>query len=265
MILDRIHSNQSMFVHSKIMKHLIIIPALLAMSLTVFAQPELLPTMDGDVKFTPLQHATLVLEWKGRTIYIDPYGGADRFASFARPDFVLITHAHGDHFNRETLASLDLSQAELIAPQAVVDDLGDIKFKKVTTMGNGGGAARNGIRIEAVPMYNLPEDETSRHKRGWGNGYVVTLGGKNFYFSGDTEDIVEMRILQNIDYAFVCMNLPYTMSVEQAADAVLEFKPKVVYPYHYRNPDGFSDVEKFKTLVSADPNIEVRLRDWYPK
>jgi len=69
-----------------------------------------------------------------------------------------------------------------------------------------------------------------------------------------------MRGLQDIDLAFVCMNLPYTMGVEQAADAVAEFKPAVVYPYHYRG----QDTERFKTLVNeAAPGVEVRLYDWY--
>ncbi len=97
-----------------------------------------------------------------------------------------------------------------------------------------------------------------------GNGYIITLGKKRLYFSGDTEDIPEMRALQYIDMAFVCMNLPYTMTVESAASAVLEFKPKQVYPYHYRGTEGLSDVVKFKELVSKNPDIEVIQLDWYP-
>jgi L-ascorbate metabolism protein UlaG (beta-lactamase superfamily) len=247
------------------MKTTLLLLATMAISIIVTAQSDEISTADGVVKMTPIQHATLVLEWKDRTIFIDPYGGAERFKSFKKPDLILITHAHGDHFNKETLAGLDLTGAELLAPRSVADDLGDLKFNKVTAPENSAGISRNGVRVEAVPMYNLPEDETSRHKKGWGNGYVVTIGERNFYFSGDTEDIIEMRTLQNIDYAFVCMNLPYTMTVEQAADAVLEFRPKVVYPYHYRGQDGFSDVEKFKELVSKNPRIEVRLRNWYPE
>jgi L-ascorbate metabolism protein UlaG (beta-lactamase superfamily) len=115
-------------------------------------------------------------------------------------------------------------------------------------------------------MYNLPNDETARHKRGWGNAYVLTIAGQRFYISGDTEDISEMRELQDIDYAFVCMNLPYTMTVEAAADAVLDFKPRVVYPFHYRGKEGFSDVDKFQQIVvAANGDIEVRLRNWYPE
>lgn len=132
-------------------------------------------------------------------------------------------------------------------------------------LSNGEESEILGLTVQAVPMYNLPDDDSSRHPKGWGNGYVLTIGGDRLYFSGDTEDIPEMRMLSNIDYAFVCMNLPYTMDVDQAADAVLDFAPKVVYPYHYRGQGGLSDVEKFKSLVNAgNPAIEVRLRNWYP-
>jgi L-ascorbate metabolism protein UlaG (beta-lactamase superfamily) len=114
-------------------------------------------------------------------------------------------------------------------------------------------------------MYNLPEAADASHPKGRGNGYVLTLGGKNVYLSGDTEDIAEMRALRGIDVAFVCMNLPYTMDVPQAAQAVLAFKPGIVYPYHYRGENGLSDVAGFKkTVNAANPKIDVRLRNWYP-
>ena len=113
-------------------------------------------------------------------------------------------------------------------------------------------------------MYNLPESSSSMHTKGRGNGYVVEAGNKVIYISGDTEDIPEMRDLKNIDIAFVCMNLPYTMDINQAASAVLDFKPKIVYPYHYRGKDGLSDVNEFKKMVnSANRMIGVRLLKWY--
>ena len=119
--------------------------------------------------------------------------------------------------------------------------------------------------VEAVPMYNLREEALKFHSKGRGNGYVLTIDGQRLYFSGDTEDIPEMRALKNIDKAFICMNLPYTMTEESAASAVLEFKPKQVYPYHYRGNPNVSDVSKFKTLVNqGDANIEVVQLDWYP-
>ncbi len=240
---------------------------LLFLSICLFAQPDIIPANHGDITMTPILHATIVLEWNGNTIYVDPYGGAERFTGFTAPDLVLITHKHGDHFNKETLEKLDLSRAELIAPQSVVDELGNLSFGKISSLKNGTEIERQGVKVTAVPMYNLPETDDSRHPKGWGNGYVIELGGKRMYVSGDTEDIDEMRQLKDIDFAFVCMNLPYTMEVGQAASAVLDFKPKVVYPFHFRGRGGvFSDVQEFKRLVNASDNsIEVRIRDWYPK
>ena len=113
-------------------------------------------------------------------------------------------------------------------------------------------------------MYNFPETPDAKHTKGRGNGYILDLGGKKIYISGDTGPIPEMMILKNIDIAFVCMNLPYTMDIKDASRSVLVFKPKIVYPYHYRGKDGMSDTAEFKKIVeSGDPKIEVRLRNWY--
>ena len=118
--------------------------------------------------------------------------------------------------------------------------------------------------MEAIPLFNLPESAKTFHAKGRGNGYVIEQGGARVYISGDTSGIPEMRALQGIDVAFVVMNLPYTMDVEEAADAVLAFAPKKVYPYHYRTPEGFSDVARFKELVNAGgKDIEVVQLKWY--
>ena len=115
-----------------------------------------------------------------------------------------------------------------------------------------------------MPMYNLYEVVKMYLKKVRGYVYLLVLPDYSIYISGDTEDIPEMRALESIEIAFVCMNLPYTMSVEKAADAVLTFKPKVVYPYHYRNGDkSLSDVNKFAELVGKE-GIECMLLDWYP-
>lgn len=236
---------------------------LLFISVGVFAQDRI-PTNNGDITINPITHGTLVLEYGDQIIYVDPYGGADAFKGQKKPTLVLITDIHGDHLSQETLDGLDLSGATIVAPQAVADKLTSGTGMKVEVIGNGQSKTINGINTEAVPMYNLPETEDSRHPKGRGNGYIVTLGGKQIYISGDTEDIPEMRTLKNIDVAFVCMNMPYTMDVEQAVSAVVAFQPAVVYPFHYRGTNGLSDVEKFKTLVNkAAPNVEVRLRNWY--
>ncbi len=245
--------------------HKPILIALTALCFSLNGQTDQLPAKKGGIRLTPILHSTMALQWNGVTIYVDPYGGAGKFSGLPAPDLVVITDIHGDHMNKETLQGLDLSKATLVAPKAVADLLQDIRFAHVITLANGGKTKWKKIRIEALPMYNLPETAESRHPKGRGNGYVLTLGGQRLYISGDTEDIPEMRQLQKIDIAFVCMNQPFTMTVEQAADAVLAFKPKVVYPFHYRGQGGLSDVEQFKALVNAgNSGIEVRLRNWYP-
>lgn len=220
---------------------------------------------DEELVVHPVNHATFVIEWKGLTIYNDPNGGAEAFESYNAPDIILISDIHGDHLNQEALDSLDTRNATFIMPQAVADRLPESYRNSARILNNGDEVEVKGIKIKAMPMYNLPETKDSRHPKGRGNGYVLTLGEKRVYISGDTEDIEEMRTLEDIDIAFVTMNLPYTMSVEQAADGVIAFAPKVVYPYHYRGQDGLSDVNKFKELVenAAGKDIEVRLEDWY--
>ncbi|WP_224995628.1 MBL fold metallo-hydrolase [Cesiribacter sp. SM1] len=249
------------------MKRLLIF-ILLLFSVPVLAQQDVIPAKKSAVTVSPVMHGSLVLQWNGRTIYVDPYNGADKFADFPAPDLVLITDIHGDHLHKETLKALDLSNAELVAPQAVMDELGnEINFKKKHTLANDEEMKWRSISIKAMPMYNLPENEEARHVKGRGNGYILTMGKQRFYLAGDTEAIPEMRQLENIDVAFIPMNLPFTMDVQQAADGVLDFKPRIVYPYHFRGAEGkLSDVEQFKALVNMkDPSIDVRLRDWYPE
>lgn len=221
-------------------------------------------TNDGDLMIQPILHGTLVLTWNGTTIYVDPYGGAEKFAGLTEPDLILITDVHGDHHDQKTLDALNTSNSIFIVPQAVMDKLPAAMQAQSKVVANGSTLDVSGFSLEAIPMYNIPDDETSRHTKGRGNGYILTMGGKRIYISGDTEDIPEMRALTAIDVAFVCMNLPYTMDVNQAASAVNEFKPAIVYPYHYRGQGGLSDVEAFKAQVEAESQeVEVRLRNWY--
>jgi len=228
-------------------------------------KPDQLKTAKGMLTIQPVNHASLVLKWNDKTIYVDPYGGAAGFAGMAPPDLILLTDIHPDHMDLKTLEGLDLKKATLVVPPAVAEMLPAAYKKKVVVLKNNAQTTQKEIAIKAIPMYNLPDTADARHPKGRGNGYVLTMGGKNIYLSGDTEGIAEMRALKNIDVAFVCMNLPYTMDINQAAKAVLAFKPKIVYPYHYRGQTGLSDVESFKKMVNAtDKNIDVRLRNWYP-
>lgn len=240
---------------------------LLTLTLGADAQrtsPDTIPAEEGEVTVHPVRHGSLVLQWNGHTVYVDPVGGAELYEGLPRPDLVLITHPHGDHMDPATLSALNDKRPTLIVPRVVSEELPSEFDGQVVELPNGEetGEGDLPVRITSVPMYNLPEGPDSRHPKGWGNGYLVELGGKVFYVSGDTEDIPEMRDLEGVDVAFVCMNLPYTMDVNQAADAVLEFQPGIVYPYHHRG----QDIERFRELVDAGgTDVEVRLKEWYPE
>ncbi len=222
---------------------------------------DLFKTTKGDLHIQPINHATFAMGWNGETIYVDPVGGAAAFGGLPAPDLIFVTHQHGDHFDVPTLTAVAGASTKIIAPKSVYDMMPAELQAKTIVMANGEKKEVMNIGVEAVPAYNLTEERLKFHPKGRDNGYVLTIGGKRIYISGDTEDTPEMRALKNIDIAFVCMNLPYTMQVDQAADAVIAFHPKIVYPYHSRG----SDVNKFAELVVSKSKVEVRLRDWYPK
>jgi L-ascorbate metabolism protein UlaG (beta-lactamase superfamily) len=213
-------------------------------------------TSAGTLKITPIQHATMMIEAGGQVIHVDPaQGNLD-----GRPaaDVILLTDIHGDHLVPAMIAKVKKASTVIIAPEAVAKDV-----PGATVLKNGESKKIGAWTIEAVPMYNNkrgPSAGTLYHDKGRGNGYVVTYGGQRIYISGDTEGVAEMRALKNIDVAFVCMNLPYTMPPDEAADAVKAFHPKVVYPYHYMG----SDLKVFETALKGT-GIDVRIRDWYAK
>ncbi len=225
-------------------------------------------TGNGNLVIHPINHATFLMQWNGKTIYVDPVGGGKRFADLPKPDLVLVTHIHSDHFDPATLAAIVPvgDKLTIIAPASVAEKFPEtLRGKtKVKTLANGEKTEVVGIAIEAVPAYNTTPEKAKFHPKGRDNGYVLSMGGKKIYIAGDTEDTAEMRALKGIDVAFLPMNLPYTMTVQKAAEAIRQFKPKIVYPYHYRSGDAKkADLEELKKLVGNDSGVEIRVRGWY--
>jgi L-ascorbate metabolism protein UlaG (beta-lactamase superfamily) len=237
------------------MKRLAIALALLS-GAAFGATPEEFTTSAGKLQLTPIQHASLMIQAGGKVMYIDPAQGS--FDGLPKADYILITDIHGDHMAPAIVDKLKQPSTVILAPKAVSDQL-----PGCTVIANGETKTIGAFKVEAIPMYNMKPaaDGTVYHTKGRGNGYILTYGGKRFYFSGDTEGTPEMRALKNIDVAFVCMNLPYTMTPEAAADAVRAFHPAIVYPYHYR------DENNAKTFAKAmeGSGVDVRLRNWYTK
>ena len=234
--------------------------------------PDAAVAVTSSVEVTPISHATFVLTSDDGVVYNDPVGGAEAFADQPVADLILISDIHGDHLDTATLGGL-LRDAErtdadtkVVAPAAVIEQLPAYVVARTTKLANGETAEVAGVTIEALPMYNLREEALKFHTKGRGNGYVLDgFGGERVYIAGDTEDVPEMRSLRDIDRAFVPMNLPYTMPVDAAADAVIAFRPAIVHPYHYRGTEGLSDVGAFaKTVGDAGVDVEVVQLEWYP-
>jgi L-ascorbate metabolism protein UlaG (beta-lactamase superfamily) len=235
------------------------------------AAPAPAPVPEPELRVSPVSHATFRLEFPdGPTVWIDPVaqdGSVAPLEALGPADVVLVTDIHGDHLDPAGIAAVRTEQTTIIAPAAAAEQLaGSAPDLAVTRLANGESTEAAGITVTAVPMYNLtrgPAEGQLFHEKGRGNGYLLDIGDTRIYVSGDTACTEEMRALTEVDVAFVCMNLPYTMPPEEAAACVTAFAPDVVYPYHYRGTEGLSDLDAFAGPVEA-AGIEVRRLDWYP-
>jgi len=236
---------------------------ILAAALPVFSDPqvdrEIVKTSAGDmeVRITSVGHASLIIWFGGKTIHIDPWSAKADYSTLPKADLVLITHQHLDHLDtaalklihqKSTVYVMNAKSREIWKPESSI------------VLSNGQSTDIWGIRIDAVPAYNIkhkrPDNGQPFHPKGEGNGYILTIGDKKIYAAGDTENIPEMKALKNIDIAFLPMNLPYTMTPEMVADAAKGFKPKILYPYHY----GETKTSELVELLKGEKGIEVRIR-----
>lgn len=217
-------------------------------------EKDVIPTTAGPLEVTFVGHGSLFFRFGGKVFHVDPYGKLADYATLPKADVVLVTHAHGDHLDSSALAAVRTETTKLIVAPACKG-----KVDGATVLSNGEATTVEGVRVEAVPAYNLVAkrpDGSPFHPKGEGNGYVVTFGKIRVYVAGDTENVPEMKALEGIDVAFLPMNLPYTMTPEMVADAARAFRPRVLYPYHF----GETDPQKLVSLLAGEKGIEVRVR-----
>jgi len=218
-------------------------------------QEDVIPTSEGDLTLTFVGHGTLMFRFGEKVIHIDPVGREADYASLPDADLILITHEHGDHLDPGAVQEIRKPGTELVASRSC-----DGQIDGARLMANGDGGTVSGFQVEAVPAYNILHERgpgQPYHPKGNGNGYVITFGDVRVYVAGDTENTPEMKALKDIDVAFLPMNLPYTMTPAMVADAAKAFRPKILYPYHF----GETDTAELVDLLSADEDIEVRVRD----
>ena len=216
-------------------------------------ETDLIKTTSGNLEITFIGHGSLMMTFNGKVIHIDPYSRLADYAQLPKADLVFLTHEHQDHLDPVALQRIVTAKKVLVLTEKCAE-----KVPGGLVMRNGEVRTVEGIKVEAVPAYNLVHKRDTGqpfHPKGVGNGYLLTFGDKRIYIAGDTENVPEMGNLQQIDIAFLPMNLPYTMTPEMVADAARSFLPKVLYPYHF----GETDPARLVALLKESP-IEVRIR-----
>ena len=240
-------------------RRLVAVSAIMMMAAGVTAaqatfEKDTVKTSGGDLEITFVGHGTLMFTFGGKVIHVDPVGRSADYSKMPKADLILITHEHGDHFDPNAIEAILTGKTVILIPGSLSE-----RVPGGTVMKNGDSKTVDGLKIEAVPAYNLVHMRSPGnpyHPKGRDNGYVITFGDKRVYVAGDTENVPEMKALKGIDVAFLPMNLPFTMTPEMVADAAKGFRPKILYPYHFGN----SDTAALVALLKDDKDIEVRIR-----
>jgi len=232
---------------------------LLALSLATISQAQnehesdIIKTSAGDLTITFLGHGTLMFSFDGRIIHVDPFSRVADYSKLPNADLILITHEHGDHLDMKAIREIRTEKTKVILTEICREKCpGEV-------MKNGDSMSALNLDIQAVPAYNIihkRDNGSAYHPKGNGNGYIITFADTKVYIAGDSENTPEMKALNDIDIAFLPMNLPYTMTPEMVADAAQAFRPGKLYPYHF----GSTDTSELSTLLKNEKDIEVRIR-----
>lgn len=242
------------------MKHLYLFVTIVLLSLSPVAaqfQSDVLPGSGGDLEMFFIGHGTLMFEYANMVIHIDPTTREADYGKLPDADLVLITHQHGDHLDLAAIEQIMKEGTRVVMTQSCMDQLEDFK---AMVMKNGDKETILGIGVAACPAYNIVHqrsDGKPYHPKGEGNAYLLTFGDARVLIGGDTENVPELKLLRDIDVAFLPMNLPYTMTPEMVADLALAIQPGILYPYHY----GETDPVELVKLLKDEKEIEVRIRE----
>lgn len=222
---------------------------LLAVSALAAPPSDVLPAKTGDVTVTFIGHGSLMFQWQGKVAYVDPWTKFNSYEELPKADLVLVTHEHDDHLDPRAVKRVTKEGTLVAASKKAARKLDNAK-----ALENGQSADLGGIKVDAVPAYNVVNSKY--HAEGDGNGYVLHFGELRVYVAGDTEDIPEMAKLKGVDVAFLPCDGTYTMNMGMLAKAAAMVQPKILYPYHSND----ANMAKVEEALKAVPGVEVRIR-----
>ncbi len=214
-------------------------------------EKDVFETSEGDLSITFIGHGSLMLEFGGKVIHVDPWSKLADYTRLPKADLVLITHHHIDHLDTLALRLIIMENTVMFGPEMCAE-----LFPGIKIMRYGDNAIMIGLPIETVPAYNIPGGKgRPAHPYGVCNGYIVTFGDLRVYFAGETELIPEMSRIKDIDILFLAMDGIYNMTPETAAEAAKTIRPNILYPIHFAKQDPGAVAELLR-----ESGIEVRIR-----
>ncbi len=221
---------------------------------TTYPQDSVTAADGSKITFTFYAHASLGIAWNGIQIYVDPVGEFD-WQSQPKADLILVTHSHYDHLELSTIEKLQTEKTVVLCDKTSAEAF---EHDCVTMLPRAISMSVEGVTVRAVAAYNISEGHTDFHPQSREDcGYLITLGGTTIYVAGDTEDNDDVLALKDVDIAFLPVNQPYTMTVEQAARVVKAIQPKIFYPYHYGQVEEKTDIEALKAAVDGVTEIRI--------
>jgi L-ascorbate metabolism protein UlaG (beta-lactamase superfamily) len=223
-------------------------------SATAYPQDTITAADGSQITFTFYAHASLGIAWNGLQLYVDPVGEFD-WDNQPKADAILVTHSHYDHLEMATIERLQKQNTVILCDKTSAEAF---EHDCVTMLPRAISMPVEGVTVRAVAAYNTSEGHADFHPESREDcGYLITLGGTTIYIAGDTEDNEDVLALKDVDVAFLPVNQPYTMTVEQAARVVKAIKPTLFYPYHYGQVDEKTDIEALKSAVEGVTEIRI--------
>jgi L-ascorbate metabolism protein UlaG (beta-lactamase superfamily) len=191
-------------------------------------------------KIVLLGHDTFRID-SSMTVYFDPY----QISSQPKADLILITHDHFDHCSPEDVAKIQKPETVIVTEKDSAKKLkGDIRVMKA-----GESLNVSGIKIEAVPAYNIGKDFHPK-ENGW-LGFIIEIDGVRIYHTGDSDFIPEMKDF-NVDIALLPVSGTYVMTADEAVEAAITINPNLAIPMHYGSVVGDEkDATRFKDALEG--------------